>query len=403
MKRIRLFATALPLLALLSCTEPTPPPGPDWSGYAAIADEKLLPIRAMIELETDQPFGYFDVAGERTPIPEIRRWGDSLSLNFSEYGAQMIGRLGADRFAGQYYRLWEDTTSFPFVLFRRPEEPVMTPVDSAVAGTYRFILGTGDGADDSSVATLSIDGTRISGTVIHPSGDYGLLEGYQSGESIRLFRFTGWQALYFELTPSEIGYRGRFHVRADPPREVALVRTSADAREVDRVTRLRDPESPFLFSGVTADGAILTSQDAQFLGRPMIIDIMGTWCHNCLDAAPLLQKAYAGYTDDSLQVVSLSFEVHDDPVQGLKNLELFRSRYGIEYPVLFCGSLASDNIEARLGTQFDDFFSYPTTLFVDRSGKVVEIHTGFNGPGTGARWQEQQDEFELAIHRIIES
>jgi thiol-disulfide isomerase/thioredoxin len=218
---------------------------------------------------------------------------------------------------------------------------------------------------------------------------------------IQLHRFTGWQALYFELTKTTVGYRGRFQIREEPPQDVAFVRTEEGARETDRVTRMKDPNSPFLFSGLTADGTIVTSEDSQLVGKPMIIDIMGTWCHNCLDAAPLLQEAFRKFEDDGLQVVSLAFEVPDDAVDGIKNIEMFKQRFGITYPVLYCGSLDEENITARLRIQLDNFFSYPTTIFVDRNGLVSEIHTGFNGPGTGERWDEQVAEFNEAVLRII--
>ena len=99
----------------------------------------------------------------------------------------------------------------------------------------------------------------------------------------------------------------------------------------------------------------------------------------------------------------MSFEVQDDAVAGLKNLERFRERFGITYPILYCGSLDEENVTARLRHQLDDFFSYPTTIFVNRAGKVTDIHTGFNGPGTGSRWDEQVIEFQTALHKILQN
>lgn len=398
-----LLAPLIASAAISGCAESPPQRNGEWVGYAAIAGDRLLPIRATVNVDTTEPNGYFSVAGERTPIPEITVSDDSMEFRFAEYGAVMTGRLESDRFAGRYIRFREDTTSFPFVLFfNQPQNPLTAP-DSSVAGTYRVIFGNGDEVDSSSIAVLDVAEGRLSGTVIHPSGDYGLLESAQGNGTLRLYRFTGWQALYFELTESEIGFRGRYQLRNEPPRDVAFIRTSDDARETDRITRMKNPDEPFLFSGLTSSGAIVTSQDSLFAGRPLVIDIMGTWCHNCLDAAPLLQQAYEDYRDAGLQVVSLAFEVPDEAAAGLKNLEIFRDRFGITYPVLYCGSLDEENVAARLKSQLENFFSYPTTIFVNRDGTVAEIHTGFNGPGTGERWEEQVAEFNDAVLRILES
>ncbi len=395
----------IPLLALLmaGCAEPPPDLSGEWIGYGSIADARLLPMRAFLNLNPDSLSGSFLVAGEQTDIPEMSLWGDSLRLDFREYGATMVGRLDVDRYSGRYVRIWKDTTSFPFVLFSNQKAAPSPPADSSAAGTYRVVFGSGDNTNSSGIAVLRVEGDELSGSVIDSGGDLGLLEGLQGDGTIQLFRFTGWQALYFELTESEIGYRGRFQERAEPALDIAFIRTNDGAREIERVTKMKNPDEKFLFSGLTSSGEILTSQDARFVGKPLIIDIMGTWCHTCLDAAPLLQRAVEEHASDSLQVVSLSFEIHDDAVAGLKNLERFRQRFGLTYPILYSGSLDEENVAARLRRQLDDFFSYPTTIFVNRAGKVVDIHAGFTGPGAESRWEGQVNEFEEAVHRIVDT
>jgi thiol-disulfide isomerase/thioredoxin len=387
---------------LSGCSDDSLPATGEWVGYAILDDERLLPIKVYLDLRPDSLSGYFDVAGEHTEIPELSLDGTELSLLFSEYGAAMVGTVDAGRYSGEYRRFRVDTTTIPFVLFHEPVRDAPRPADPDAAGPYKVIIGTGDDADSSGIAELRVEGGALSGVIIHPTGDYGLLEGIQDDGTIRLFRFTGWQALYFEMTRSDLGYRGRYHLRGDPARDVALIRTSDGVREVERTTRLRNPEGSFLFSGLTADGSIITSQDARFSGKPVVVDIMGTWCHNCLDAAPLLQEAFEQHAADSLQVVSLSFEIMDDAAAGLKNLELFRERFGLTYPLLYAGSLDEENVTARLHSQLENFFSYPTTIFIDKEGRVTDIHTGFNGPTTGDRWMEQQAEFEEAVKKIID-
>lgn len=404
MHRFR-FLQLVPVLALVlaNCAEPPPDFSGEWVGYGAIADDRLLPMRAFLNLHPDSVSGHFLVAGERTEIPEITVWGDSLRMSFAGYPATMLARIERDRINGRYTRIWGDTTSFPFVLFANQLPEPTPPADSSAVGTYRVVYGAYDNTSSSSIATIEIEDGDLTGSVIDSGGELGLLEGVQGNGTIQLFRFTGSQALYFELTGSEIGYRGRFQERAEPVQDVAFIRTGSDAREIERPTRMKNPDQKFLFSGLTSTGEIVTSQDERFVGKPLIIDIMGTWCHNCFDAAPLLQRTFAQYESDSLQIVSLSFEIQDDAVTGLKNLEKFRRQYGVTYPILYCGSLDEENVAARLGHQLDDFYSYPTTIFVGRDGKVIEIHTGFNGPDTGERWDEQLDEFEEALQRTINS
>jgi hypothetical protein len=45
--------------------------------------------------------------------------------------------------------------------------------------------------------------------------------------------------------------------------------------------------------------------------------------------------------------------------------------------------------------------SYPTTVFVDKKGKVRKIHTGFNGPATGEKFTEFKTEFKAFVGELL--
>ena len=45
--------------------------------------------------------------------------------------------------------------------------------------------------------------------------------------------------------------------------------------------------------------------------------------------------------------------------------------------------------------------SYPTSIFIDKKGKVRKIHTGFNGPATGDKYTEFTKNFEEFINELL--
>ena len=47
-------------------------------------------------------------------------------------------------------------------------------------------------------------------------------------------------------------------------------------------------------------GKTLDQSSPQFAGKPLIVDIFGTWCPNCHDEAPVLEKLYQKYKDQGL-------------------------------------------------------------------------------------------------------
>ena len=91
----------------------------------------------------------------------------------------------------------------------------------------------------------------------------------------------------------------------------------------------------------------------------------------------------------------------DDRELGQKNLKLYRDRFGITFPLLFCGSMDDANLNNRLKSQLDNFFAYPTTLFISKEGKVQAIHSGFKGPGTGEEFQSQVQEFHSLAKQLV--
>ena len=113
-----------------------------------------------------------------------------------------------------------------------------------------------------------------------------------------------------------------------------------------------------------------------------------------MDAAPLLQQIYTEFGKDGLEVVGLAFEISDNPEVAKKNLTLFQKRYGITYPMLFCGSTNDANVELKLQSQLNNFYAYPTTIFMDKKGVVKKIHVGF-------QWSWHRRRIPTAGSRIL--
>jgi hypothetical protein len=74
----------------------------------------------------------------------------------------------------------------------------------------------------------------------------------------------------------------------------------------------------------------------------------------------------------------------------------------VKYTLLITGVTVGDpqKTEKTL-PQLEAIVGFPTTLFVDRQGKIAKIHTGFNGPGTGEHYEEQQNEFYAIVDGLL--
>jgi thiol-disulfide isomerase/thioredoxin len=373
-----------------------------WSGTVELLEGKILPFRMSLDFSAAKAAGYFLVGDEKTPIPEIFTEADSLRFGFSEYGAEMRGTWTGDRWSGEYLRHRSSgTKSFKFTA--EPEKAASgansAPSSTAAfpVGNYQVYFAGEDEAAATTVAKLWKNGDQLYGTFIAPDGDYGLLAAQPAGNGFQLNRFTGWQATVITLEQNGGTWAGKFYAASNEEPRGFTLKARADLNvetPPSMQTRMKDPNSQFTFSCMSLSGETVRSSDERFKGKALMVDIMGTWCHNCLDAAPLLQQLQDRYGKDGFEVVGLSFEISDDPALARKNLQLYKERFALTYTTLFCGSLDEPNVAKQLHSQLENFFAYPTTIFVDRKHRVRHIHSGFKGPGTGDEYQRQVQQFD---------
>lgn len=100
----------------------------------------------------------------------------------------------------------------------------------------------------------------------------------------------------------------------------------------------------------------------QHKGEVLIVDVWGTWCPPCRAEIPSFIKLQERYGPKGLQIIGLNYERGPDPTQYEKLVQDFVEANGVNYPC----ALGSEAIQS----QIPDFGGFPTTLFIDRTGKV---------------------------------
>lgn len=93
----------------------------------------------------------------------------------------------------------------------------------------------------------------------------------------------------------------------------------------------------------------------------VVINFWGTYCPPCVNEMPLIQRHYDEYKDQGLVVLGVN---ENDPLVTAK---AFVKQYQLTFPIL----MDRDTVRKRYGVT-----AYPTTVFVNRKGKIVEIRQG---------------------------
>ena len=119
-----------------------------------------------------------------------------------------------------------------------------------------------------------------------------------------------------------------------------------------------------------------------------------------MDETDSLAPWYKKNNKRGVQIIGLSFDPSDKPEISHPKIAKMVSRFGIDYPIVLAGT-SSDASTAKALPMLNKVMSYPTTIFIDKHGKVREIHTGFNGPGTGHYYDEFVTDFNTLMDKLI--
>jgi len=81
----------------------------------------------------------------------------------------------------------------------------------------------------------------------------------------------------------------------------------------------------------------------------------------------------------------------------------FKERFNVQYPILVTGVTVMDERKTeKTLPQLTPIKSFPSTIFLDKTGKVAKLEAGFTGPGTGYHYEEMKKEFNETIDRLLQ-
>jgi peroxiredoxin len=102
---------------------------------------------------------------------------------------------------------------------------------------------------------------------------------------------------------------------------------------------------------------------SELRGEVVMINFWATWCPPCRQEMPVLEKLYSRYRNLGFQLLGVSI---DEKSAKAKNMA---KRLKVNYPILFDS--------AKSVSELYDVDAMPTTVMVDRDGRVRHIYRGY--------------------------
>ncbi len=119
----------------------------------------------------------------------------------------------------------------------------------------------------------------------------------------------------------------------------------------------RKPISGFALPFLDGGG---TWNISDYRGKVVLINFWASWCPPCREETSGLVRLANQYRDAGLEVAGVAMDEGD-----LKSVRQFVVRYRLPYPIL----IPSENLAAQIE-------SLPTTLLIDRQGRVAQTYEG---------------------------
>lgn len=345
---------------------------------------------------------------EKMLVDDVTIVKDSLFINMPVFESSFkLKIVSADSIAGTWTKRGAvRDLNMPFTASAKQNYrflPVNGDATQTVGGKWKIDFAFGD-KHEAAIGNFTQKGNVVTGSILTPSGDYRFLAGTVTGDLLQLSTFDGNHALVFTAKVSDGQLtEGAYISGKAPVQKWSGVKDANAALPDEAFTSVKDGSDGKLdFTFEDLDGKQVSIHDARFKDKVVVIQLMGSWCPNCMDETAFMSEYYAKNKKRGVEMIGLAYEYTTDVQRSKASLRKFQKRFNVQYPLLIASATVSDPERTKKTLpQLTDIKVFPTTLILDRTGKVSEIHTDFFGPGTGEYYTQYKDKFEKTITELL--
>ena len=380
-----------------------------WRATLLRKDGLEIPFNFTTDTKGGKKVLYVKNAGEELLVDEVTVKGDSVFINLPFFESSIKAKLDAK---GNLNGLWfkrlsdhDQIMSFSAIYNHAERFHPHLPPTKNITGRWAVSFTNGSGKPLPAVGEFQQDGNKVTGTFLTPGGDYRFLQGIVDGDSLKLSTFDGGHAFLFTAfikDDNTISSGNYYSGLSSPETWTADKNDSAKLPDGYDQTHLKAGEDHLNFHFKSIDGKDVSINDPRYKNKVVVIQIMGSWCPNCMDETNFLSQYYHQNKNRGVEVIALAYERSDDFNRSVASINRFRNRFHVEYPMLVTGVTLNDPLKTeKTLPQLDNIKVFPTSIFIDKKGRVRKIYGGFEGPGTGVHYLEFQKEFNQTIDSLL--
>ncbi|WP_426490931.1 TlpA disulfide reductase family protein [Hymenobacter sp. 102] len=394
-----------------------------WRGVLSAQDQEI-PFLFDVAQDGGKPTVTLRNGEERLKLDEISTAGDSTTIRLGVFDAALVVRPdGTDKLKGAWVKYdGKEPYRVPFAAMKGSAETPLFNSESKTApmfsdlkkgATFRTTFKGEDGSTTPAVGIItqdSVNPSRLTGTFLTTTGDYRYLAGNlvtkTDGQHIMLSTFDGSHGFLFDGKldkPDNINnISGHFYSgKKGHETWTAVLDPNAKLPDANALTGMKPGQKKldFKFPSIYEGGSISPS-DPKYKGKVVVVQILGSWCPNCMDETNFLAPWYEKNKQRGVEIIGLGYERTSDQKVAAQKLLKMKQRMNIGYDIAIAGEASSEAASKSL-PQVQKVLAFPTTIFLDKKGEVRKIHTGYSGPGTGKYYEQEVAEFNKTIDQLL--
>jgi len=379
-----------------------------WRGQLFRTDGKKIGFHFDIKTGQNKTVLYVINASERLRVDKIRLTKDSVFIEMPVFESNFKARIiSADRWEGIWIKGGAVKTQvMPFIAETQVSliSPTIKTPKADITGRWAVTFTKADELSKPAIGEWQQKGYTLQGTMLTPTGDYRYLSGVVNGDSMQLSTFDGAHAFLFtaKVNSDQQITGGMFYSGATNAEPWMATKNEKASLPDVAAMYVKDGQDKLNFRFPGLDKKMVSINDARFKNKVVIIQILGSWCPNCMDETAFLSDYYNRNKQRGIEIIGVAYEYSTDFERSKKSIQKFINRFHVQYTILNTGVTVMDSLKTeKTLPQLTTIKSFPSTIFLDKKGRVAKIYAGFEGPGTGVHYEEMKKGFEETISRLL--
>jgi len=377
-----------------------------WRAELAIQSSKALPFEIEIQKIKGKIQFVIINGDERITLNETDKLKDSLTYSFPVFNTKLRFKvLSKTEISGFWYNTTKKDYLIPFHAVFSKEPRFIGNLNKEYTndfnGKWQANFKNNDTTSYPSLGIFKQDKNKLTGTFLTETGDYRYLSGNVYGANLYLSCFDGSHAFLFTGELKQDTINGQFYSGKHwETTWWANKNENFKLTSPDSLTYLINNQTKLNFTSRNLDNSVYTYPNQSLTNKVVIIQIMGTWCPNCMDESRYFKELFDKYHSQGLEIISVCYESGDDETLYADKIKHYKDKLDLDFTFLI-GGKANKGLATEHFSELNEIISFPTSLFIDRNGNIQRIHTGFNGPSTGIYYTDYVTKTDDLIKQLL--